>query len=80
MRLHEVNSVAPATPIYLKWFERLITFDKHDHPDQIINVGCFPLVVELMIEGIRMTKVHMDVDNDINILYKDTFDKLNAKC
>ena len=80
LRLHEGNAAAPTTPIYLRWFEWLITFDRHDHPDHIINVGCFPLMVELMIEDIRMTKVHIDGDNDINILYKDTFDKLNVEC
>lgn len=37
----------------------------------------FPLMVSAMVENVRMTKILMDGGSDINILYKDVFEKLN---
>ena len=47
----EVNAVAlgKALPIYLKWSEVTITFDRKDHPDHIPQLGHFPLVVDPII-------------------------------
>jgi hypothetical protein len=72
----DVNGTAPATLVYLCWSERPITFDRSDHPDHVVKAGQFLLVISPMIENVRKTKVLMDCGSDINILYKDTFDKL----
>ena len=72
----EVYAAAPATPLYLHWFERPITFDSSDHPDRVIEAGRFPLVVSVMVENMKMTKVLMDRGSGINILYKDAFNGL----
>jgi hypothetical protein len=45
----EVFSVEVATPIYLDWLDRAITFDRDDHPDYIPNPGRYPLVVDPII-------------------------------
>jgi hypothetical protein len=51
---------ALAVPIYLKWSECSITFVWDDHPDLVIEVGRFPLVVSMVVEGVKMTRVLMD--------------------
>jgi hypothetical protein len=43
----------------------------------VVEAGQFPLVVTAIIENTRVTKILMDGDSGINILYKDAFDKLN---
>jgi hypothetical protein len=64
-------------PVYLRWSERLITFDRDDHLDHIVEAGRFPLVVNAVVEGVRMTRVLMDGGNGINMIYKDAFERLN---
>jgi hypothetical protein len=44
----------------------------------VVEAGQFPLVVTAIIENTRVTKILMDGDSGINILYKDAFDKLNV--
>ena len=34
-----IFTTAPVAPIYLRWSERPITFNRDDHPDHIIKVG-----------------------------------------
>jgi hypothetical protein len=41
----EVCSVKVATPIYLDWSDKLITFDQGDHPDCVLSPGRYSLVV-----------------------------------
>jgi hypothetical protein len=48
-----------------------------NHPDLVVEAGRFPLVVSAVVESVKMTRVLMDGGNDINILYKDSFKKLN---
>ena len=75
----QIYAAAPTVPFYLKWSERLITFDKDDNLDHVIKVGQFPLVVSVVVEGVRMTWVLMDGGSSIIILYKDAFKKLNIR-
>ena len=69
---------APAAPLYLRWSERPITYDRTDHLDRVVEAGRFPLVVTMVIENMRVTKILMDGGSGINILYKVAFDKLNV--
>jgi hypothetical protein len=68
----EVFSVQPATPLLLDWFEVAITFDHNDHPDYVPNPRVYPLVVDPIITNTRLTKVLMDGDNSLNIIYAQT--------
>lgn len=43
----------------------------------MVEAGRFPLVVSVVIENVRMTKILMDGGSDINILYKYAFDRPN---
>ena len=69
----------PTVPIYLRWSERPITFNRDDHSDHVVEAGRFPLVVSVAIGGIKMTKFFMDGGSDINILYKGAFEKVNIE-
>jgi hypothetical protein len=68
----------PAASLYLRWSKQLITYDRTDHPDQVVEAGRFPLVVTAVIKKVRVTKILMDGGCGINILYKDAFDKPNV--
>ena len=34
-----IFDTAPAVPVYLRWSERPITFNRDDHPDHVIEAG-----------------------------------------
>ena len=74
-----IFATTPTIPIYLRWSERPITFNRDDHPDHVIEAGRFPLVVNVVVGGVKVTKVLMDRGSGINILYKDAFEKLNIE-
>jgi hypothetical protein len=68
----EVCSVKVAAPVYLDWSENPITFDQGDHPDCVPSLGRYPLVVDPVIGNARLTKVLMDGDSSLNIIYAET--------
>jgi hypothetical protein len=68
----EVCSVKVAAPVYLDWSDKPITFDQGDHPDRVPSPGKYPLVVELVIDNVRLTKVLMDGGSSLNIFYAET--------
>jgi hypothetical protein len=68
----EVCSVKVAAPVYLDWSDKPITFDQGDHPDRVPSLGKYPLVVDLIIGNIRLTKVLMDEGSSLNIIYAET--------
>jgi hypothetical protein len=61
-----------ATPVYLDWSDKPITFDQGDHPDYVPSPGKYPLVVDPVIGNARLTKVLMDGGNNLNIIYAET--------
>jgi hypothetical protein len=65
----EVCSVKVATPVYLDWSDKPITFDQGDHPDCVPSPGRYPLVVDPVIGNARLTKVLMDGGSSLNIIY-----------
>jgi hypothetical protein len=68
--------VQPATPLFPDWSKVAITFDCDDHPDYVPNPGVYPLVVDPIIANTRLTKVLMDGDSNLNIIYAQTLDLL----
>lgn len=75
----EVNMAmlqAKATPVYLKWSETAITFDRTDHSNHILQLGRFPLVVSTIVGETCLTKVLMDSRSSLNLLYARTYDAL----
>jgi hypothetical protein len=68
----EVCSVKVATPVYLDWSDKPITFDQGNHPDCMPSPGKYPLVVDPVIGNTRLTKVLMDGGSSLNIIYAET--------
>jgi hypothetical protein len=67
----EVCSVKVATPVYLDWSDKPITFDQGDHPDCVPSLGRYPLVVDPVIGNARLTKILMDGGSSLNIIYAE---------
>ncbi|KAI4996798.1 hypothetical protein ZWY2020_052140 [Hordeum vulgare] len=67
----------PAVPRYLNWSEQLVTWSRADHPPQIDNPGDLALVVAPQVGGYTLSKVLMDGGSSINIVYYDTFRRMN---
>jgi hypothetical protein len=74
----EVCSVKVATPVYLDWSDKPITFDQGDHPDCVPSPGRYPLVVDPVIGYARLTKVLMDGGSSLNIIYAETLGLLGV--
>ncbi|KAI4995994.1 hypothetical protein ZWY2020_040496 [Hordeum vulgare] len=68
----EVNMAVPTTPTYVKWSQTPITFDQSDHPAVVPTPGRQALVVNPVVEGVRLRKVLMDRGSGLNILYAET--------
>jgi hypothetical protein len=68
----EVCSVKVATPVYLDWSDKPITFDQGDHPDCVPSPGRYPLVVDPVIGNARLSKVLIDGGSSLNIIYAET--------
>jgi hypothetical protein len=74
----EVCSVKVATPVYLDWSDKPITFDQGDHPDCVPSPGRYPLVVDPVIGNARLSKVLMDGCSSLNIIYAETLELLGV--
>jgi hypothetical protein len=74
----EVCSVKVATPVYLDWSDKPITFDQGDHPDYVPSPGRYTLVVDPIIGNIRLSKVLMDGGSSLNIIYAKTLELLGV--
>jgi hypothetical protein len=68
----EVCSVKVAALVYLDWSDKPITFDRDDHPDRVPSPGKYPLIVDPVIDDVRLTKVLMDGDSSLNTIYAKT--------
>jgi hypothetical protein len=74
----EVCSMKVATPVYLDWSDKPITFDQGDHPDCVPSLGRYPLVIDPVIGNARLTKVLMDGGSSLNIIYAETLGLLGV--
>ena len=68
----EINAISN-TPQYLRWSETPITFDRSDHPDHLPHPGRYPLVLDPIVEGVRLKRVLIDGGSALNILFSKTF-------
>jgi hypothetical protein len=74
----EVYSVKVATPVYLDWSDKPVTFDQGDHPDCVPSPRRYPLVVDPVIGNARLTKILMDGGSSLNIIYAETLGLLGV--
>jgi hypothetical protein len=69
-------AVGPATLEYLKWFEIPITFNRSDHPDFILKMGRYRLIVGPIIKDVKLNRVLVEGGRELNILFWKTFDQM----
>ena len=74
--VQKAHTVAPVMMTRLPWSEHPITFDESDQPKHSVDVCRFPLVVSVVLETVRATKIFMDGGSDSNLIYWDTFERL----
>ncbi|KAI5017179.1 hypothetical protein ZWY2020_037557 [Hordeum vulgare] len=67
----------PALPRYHHWSEQTISWSREDHPPRVDNPDDLALVVAPQVGGYTLSKVLMDGGSSINILYFDTFQRMN---
>jgi len=74
----EVNeaTLGDAVLAFLKWSEIAITFDIKHHSDHIPQPGHFSLVVDPIIDKTRLSRVLMDGESGLNLLYAETYDTM----
>src|SRR6266508_3883797 len=72
----EINAVIPATPKYLKWSEAPITFGQADYPDHVPHPGRYPLVLDPIVQAVRLNRVLIDGGSGLNILFAKTLDDM----
>src|SRR5438105_13757860 len=76
----EINAVTPVTPKYLKWSEVPITFGRADHPGHIPYPGHYPLVLDPIVQTVKLNRVLLDGGSGLNILFAKTLDHMKITC
>jgi hypothetical protein len=74
--LKEINAIVPAVPQYLEWSEQFIGWKQEDHPPYIPKPGRWALVVDPIIDRYKFSKVLMNGESSINILYPETLHRM----
>jgi hypothetical protein len=79
----EVNAVMSAVLKLMYWSDQAIGWDRADHPKIMPNPGGYALVMDPTFVGptnnVRFSKVLIDNGSSINIMYRDTMQKLGIK-
>jgi hypothetical protein len=71
-----VNAVVADVPRWLNWSELSITWSREDHAPHIMYPGRVALIVEPKVAEYWLPKTLMDGGSTINIMYYDTFRRL----
>ena len=74
--LRDAYAIEPAAPKFSQWAACPITFDRKDNPASIRHEGSAALVLDPIIDGFSLTKVLIDGDSSLNLLYQDTVRKM----
>ena len=78
-----MNVVASNTPEFMHWSEKPISWSRADHPEVMPNSGSYALVLSATLatdrRAARFSRVLIDGGSSINIMYKDTMEKLGIK-
>ena len=83
-REHQEVSVVAANPAgNMHWSEKPISWSRADHPEVMPSPGSYVLVLDATLatdrRAARFSRVLIDGGSSINILYRDTLEKLNVK-
>ena len=67
----------------MHWSEKPISWSQADHPEVMPSPGSYALVLDVTLaterRAARFPRVLIDGGSSINILYRDTMEKLNIK-
>ena len=79
----EVNTVALTAPEFMHWSEKPISWSCADHPEVMPSPGSYALVLDATLamerRAARFSQILIDGGSSINILYRDTMEKLKIK-
>ena len=79
----EVQVVASNTLEFMHWSEKPISWSRADHSEVMPSPGSYALVLEATLaterRAARFSRVLIDGGSSINILYRDTMEKLGIK-
>ena len=83
LQRQEVNAVASETLEFMHWSKKPISWSRADHPEVMPSPGSYALVLDATFatdkRAARFSRVLIDGGSSINILYKDTMEKLGIK-
>src|SRR6185312_7887691 len=74
--LREILSVEPAIQKPLKYSEVPITFSREDQWTSFSEPGKFPLVLDLVVQGSKLTRVLIDGGSGLNLIFARTLAKM----
>ena len=78
-----MNAVASDTPEFLHWSVKPISWSRADHPEVMSKPGSYALVLDATFamkkRVARFSRVLIDGGSSVNILYKDTMEKLGIR-
>ena len=74
--LREILSVEPAIQRPLKYCEVLITFSREDQWTSFSEPGKFPLVLDPVVQGSKLTRVLIDGGSGLNLIFASTLAKM----
>ena len=67
----------------MHWSEKPISWSQADHPEVMPSPGSYAMVLDVTLaterRAARFSRVLIDGGSSINILYRDTMEKLNIK-
>jgi hypothetical protein len=70
--LREIMSIEPAVPRPLHWSEVPISFSRDDQWTSFSEPGKFPLVLDLVVAKVKLTKVLIDGGSGLNLIFVST--------
>jgi hypothetical protein len=68
--------IEPAVPRPLRWSEVPISFSRDDQWTSFSELGKFPLVLDLVVAEVRLTKVLIDGGSGLNLIFASTLRKM----
>src|SRR5687767_13601043 len=74
--LMEIMAIEPTDPTPLKWSEVPISFSRKDQWTKFSEPGRFPLVLDLVVAGSKLTKVLIDGGSGLNVIFTKTLRKM----
>ena len=78
-----MNAVASETPEFMHWSERPISWNRAGHLEVMPSPGSYALVLDATFStdkwAAHFSRILIDGGSSINILYKDTMEKLGIK-